>query len=65
MIGSLCDFECTLSSLLNRIRPFHLTHSIAGVYAHLTDIVEEHKIQRTLRTVREMESPWIVENSPG
>jgi hypothetical protein len=41
------------------------THNpIVGVHTRLTDEVEPWKIQRTLRMVREMGSPWIVEYFP-
>jgi hypothetical protein len=40
------------------------TNSLVGVHTRLTDEVEEWKIQRTLRMVREMGSPWIVEFFP-
>jgi hypothetical protein len=40
------------------------TNSIAGVHTRLTDEVEEWKIQRTLRMVRRMGAPWIVEYFP-
>ncbi|MBN1486506.1 MAG: beta-galactosidase [Anaerolineae bacterium] len=39
-------------------------NSKVGVHTRLTDEVEEWKIQRTLRMVREMGSPWIVEYFP-
>jgi hypothetical protein len=37
---------------------------LVGVHTRLTDEVEEWKIQRTLRMVREMGSPWVVEYFP-
>ena len=40
------------------------TNPIAGVHTRLTDEVELWKIQRTLRMVREMGTPWIVEYFP-
>jgi hypothetical protein len=40
------------------------TNPIVGVHTRLTDEVEEWKIQRTLRMVREMGAPWIVEYFP-
>lgn len=40
------------------------TNPIAGVHTRLTDEVEEWKIQRSLRLVREMGTPWIVEFFP-
>lgn len=40
------------------------TNPLVGVHTRLTDKVEEWKIQRTLRMVREMGSPWIVEFFP-
>jgi hypothetical protein len=40
------------------------TNAIAGVHTRLTDEVEAWKIQRTLRMVREMGTPWIVEYFP-
>ncbi len=40
------------------------TNPIAGVHTRLTDEVERWKIQRSLRMVREMGTPWIVEFFP-
>jgi hypothetical protein len=40
------------------------TNPVVGVHTRLTDEVEEWKIQRTLRMVRQMGSPWIVEFFP-
>ena len=40
------------------------TQPILGVHTRLTDEVEEWKIQRTLRLVREMGASWIVEFFP-
>lgn len=40
------------------------TNAIAGVHTRLTDEVEEWKIQRTLRMVRKMGTPWMVEFFP-
>jgi hypothetical protein len=40
------------------------TNPVVGVHTRLTDEVEEWKIQRTLRMVREMGAPWIVEYFP-
>ncbi len=40
------------------------TNPVAGVHTRLTDEVERWKIQRTLRMVREMGTPWIVEFFP-
>ena len=40
------------------------TNPIVGVHTRLTDEVQDWKIQRTLRMVREMGSPWIVEYFP-
>lgn len=40
------------------------TNPIAGVHTRLTDEVEPWKIQRTLRMVREMGTPWTVEYFP-
>jgi len=40
------------------------TNPIAGVHTRLTDEVETWKIQRTLRMVRQMGTPWIVEYFP-
>jgi hypothetical protein len=40
------------------------TNPLAGVHTRLTDEVEPWKIQRTLRMVREMGTPWIVEYFP-
>jgi hypothetical protein len=40
------------------------TNPLVGVHTRLTDEVEEWKIQRTLRMVREMGAPWIVEFFP-
>jgi hypothetical protein len=40
------------------------TQPILGVHTRLTDEVEEWKIQRTLRMVREMGASWIVEFFP-
>ena len=40
------------------------TNPIAGVHTRLTDEVEAWKIQRTLQTVRELGTPWVVEYFP-
>jgi len=40
------------------------TNPLVGVHTRLTDEVQDWKIQRTLRMVREMGSPWIVEYFP-
>ena len=40
------------------------TNPIAGIHTRLTDEVEEWKIQRTLRMVRQMGTPWVVEYFP-
>jgi len=40
------------------------TNPIAGVHTRLTDEVEAWKIQRTLRMVRSMGAPWVVEYFP-
>jgi hypothetical protein len=40
------------------------TNPVAGVHTRLTDEVEAWKIQRTLRMVRRMGTPWIVEFFP-
>ncbi len=40
------------------------TNPIVGLHTRLTDEVEEWKIQRTLRMVRELGIPWIVEYFP-
>lgn len=40
------------------------THPRLGVHTRLTDEVEPWKIQRSLRLVREMGAPWIVEFFP-
>jgi len=40
------------------------TNPIAGVHTRLTDEVEGWKIQRTLRMVRQMGTPWVVEYFP-
>ncbi len=40
------------------------TNPVAGVHTRLTDEVETWKIQRSLRMVREMGTPWIVEFFP-
>ncbi len=40
------------------------TNPVAGVHTRLTDEVEAWKIQRTLRMVRKMGTPWIVEYFP-
>jgi hypothetical protein len=40
------------------------TNPIVGVHTRLTDEVETWKIQRTLRMVREMGAPWVVEYFP-
>jgi hypothetical protein len=40
------------------------TNPVAGVHTRLTDEVEVWKIQRTLRMVRKMGTPWIVEYFP-
>ena len=40
------------------------TNRVVGVHTRLTDEVEAWKIQRTLRMVREMGAPWIVEYFP-
>jgi len=40
------------------------SNPIVGVHTRLTDEVEPWKIQRTLRMVREMGAPWIVEFFP-
>ena len=40
------------------------TNPIAGVHTRLTDEVEPWKIQRTLRMVRKMGTPWVVEYFP-
>ena len=40
------------------------SNPIAGVHTRLTDEVEPWKIQRTLRMVRQMGTPWIVEYFP-
>jgi hypothetical protein len=40
------------------------TNSVAGVHTRLTDEVEVWKIQRSLRMVRKMGTPWIVEYFP-
>jgi hypothetical protein len=40
------------------------TNPSVGVHTRLTDEVEEWKIQRTLRMVREMGAPWVVEYFP-
>ena len=40
------------------------TQPILGVHTRLTDEVEEWKIQRSLRLVREMGASWIVEFFP-
>jgi len=40
------------------------TNPIVGVHTRLTDEVEEWKIQRTLRMVREVGAPWVVEYFP-
>ncbi len=37
---------------------------VAGVHTRLTDEVEPWKIQRTLRMVRELGTPWVVEYFP-
>jgi len=62
--------------LLRAVRPPHVlvtldppqqavtTNPVVGVHTRLTDEVEEWKIQRTLRMVREMGSPWVVEYFP-
>lgn len=42
----------------------HTTQPILGVHTRLTDEVEEWKIQRSLRMVREMGASWIVEFFP-
>jgi hypothetical protein len=40
------------------------TNPIVGVHTRLTDEVEEWKIQRTLRMVREVGAPWVIEYFP-
>jgi len=40
------------------------TNPLIGVHTRLTDEVEAWKIQRTLRMVRQMGAPWIVEYFP-
>ncbi|MFO7742722.1 MAG: beta-galactosidase, partial [Anaerolineae bacterium] len=62
--------------LLRSIRPPHAlvipdppqsvstTNPVVGVHTRLTDEVEVWKIQQTLRLVREMGAPWIVEFFP-
>ncbi len=40
------------------------TNPLAGIHTRLTDEVEPWKVQRTLRMVREMGTPWIVEFFP-
>jgi len=40
------------------------TNPLVGVHTRLTDEVEPWKIQRTLRMVRQMGAPWIVEYFP-
>jgi hypothetical protein len=45
-------------------RTVNTTNPLVGVHTRLTDEVEEWKIQRTLRMVREMGAPWIVEFFP-
>jgi len=40
------------------------TNPLVGVHTRLTDEVERWKIQRTLRMVRKMGAPWIVEYFP-
>jgi hypothetical protein len=40
------------------------TNPIVGVHTRLTDEVETWKIQQTLRMVREMGAPWVVEYFP-
>ncbi len=62
--------------ILRAIRPPHVlvipdppqqvdtTNPIVGVHTRLTDEVEVWKIQRTLRMVREMGAPWVVEYFP-
>ncbi len=40
------------------------TNPVIGVHTRLTDEVEEWKIQATLRMVREMGAPWVVEFFP-
>lgn len=42
----------------------HTSNPVAGVHTRLTDEVEEWKIQRTLRMVREMGTPWVVDFFP-
>jgi hypothetical protein len=39
-------------------------NALVGVHTRLTDEVESWKVQRTLRMVREMGAPWIVEYFP-
>mgnify|MGYP001025963792 CR=1 FL=1 len=62
--------------VLRAVRPPHVlvvpdppqqvttTNPIAGVHTRLTDEVESWKIQHTLRMVRQMGTPWIVEYFP-
>lgn len=45
-------------------QPVLTTRPLLGVHTRLTDEVEEWKIQRTLRMVREMGASWIVEFFP-
>ena len=40
------------------------TNPVAGIHTRLTDEVETWKIQRTLRMVRELGTPWVVEFFP-
>jgi hypothetical protein len=50
--------------VLDPPREVSTTNPLVGVHTRLTDEAEEWKIQRTLRMVREMGSPWIVEFFP-
>ncbi len=50
--------------VLNPPQQVNTSNPLVGVHTRLTDEVEAWKIQRTLRMVREMGAPWVVEYFP-